>query len=92
MRMADILAHAANTQESRVVRCNSLAALIEDVVEKDQCFSMKDMALGGKDILGMGVPEGVRVGEILNTLLDEVISGNLPNDHDVLAERARAML
>lgn len=92
VRMADILAHAANTQESRVVRCNSLAALIEDVVAKDQCFSMKDMALGGKDILGMGVPEGVRVGEILNTLLDEVISGNLPNDHDVLAERARAML
>ena len=92
VRMADILAHAANTQESRIVRCNSLAALIEDVVAKDQCFSMKDMALGGKDILGMGVPEGVRVGEILNTLLDEVISGNLPNDHDVLAERARAML
>lgn len=92
VRLADIQAHAANTQESRIVRCNALGTLMDDVIAKDQCFSMKDMALGGKDILGMGVPEGVRVGEILNTLLDEVISGNLPNDHDVLAERARAML
>lgn len=50
------------------------------------------LALGGKDILDMGVSEGVRVGEMLNALLDEVISGNLPNDHDALAERARAML
>lgn len=50
------------------------------------------LTLGGKDILSMGVPEGVRVGEILNTLLEEVISGSLPNDHDILAERARAML
>lgn len=92
VRMADIQAHAAGTQASRISRCNALEALMNDVNAKDQCFSMKDMALGGKDILNMGVPEGVRVGEILTALLSEVISGNLPNDHDILAERARAML
>lgn len=92
VRMADILAHAANTQESRIVRCQTLGRLMDDVIAKEQCFSMKDMALGGKDILGMGVPEGIRVGKILNALLDEVISGNLPNEYDALVERARAML
>lgn len=92
VRMADIQALAASTQASRISRCNELETLMNDVIAKDQCFSMKDMALGGKDILDMGVPEGVRVGEILTVLLSEVISGNLPNNHDVLAERARAML
>lgn len=92
IRMADIQAHAVNTQTSRIARCNALGAIMDDVIAKDQCFSMKDMALSGKDILSMGVPEGIRVGNILRTLLDEVISGDLPNRHDVLVERARMML
>ena len=90
--MADILAHAENTQESRIVRCQALRQIADDVIAKEQCFSLKDMKMGGKDIIAMGVPEGVRIGEILNALLDEVISGELPNEHDALVRRAMEML
>lgn len=65
---------------------------MNDIIAKDQCFSLKDMALGGNDLLRMGVPEGPRIGETLSILLDEVISGSLPNDRDALAARARELL
>lgn len=92
VRMADILAHAENTQESRIVRCQALRQIVDDVIAKEQCFSLKDMKMSGKDIIAMGIPEGVRIGEILNALLDEVISGELPNEHDALVRRAMEML
>lgn len=92
VRMADIRAHAVSTQASRLARCSALGTLAEEVAAKEQCFSLKDMALNGKDILALGVPEGVQIGAILNALLEEVISGDLPNDHDSLVERAKVML
>ena len=40
---------------------------------------MKDLAIKGKDILALGVPEGKLVGEILKHTLDMVINDELDN-------------
>lgn len=43
-------------------------------------------------MLELGVPEGKRVGEILQSLLDRIIAGELENDRDVLMREAVKML
>lgn len=88
IRMADIKAHAEGTQESRIERCNALRMIMNDVVAQEQCFSLKNMNVNGNDIISIGVPEGKEVGRILKLLLDEVISGTLENDREVLLSRA----
>ena len=91
VREADIRAHAAGTQGSRLARCSAVASILDEVIRQEQCFSLKDLAVSGKDILVLGIPQGKRVGEILHSLLDRVISGELPNDRSVLMKEAVKM-
>lgn len=92
IRMADIKAHAEGTQESRIERCNALRMIMNDIIAQEQCFSLKNMNVNGDDIISIGVPEGKEVGRILKLLLDEVISGTLENDREVLLSRASCFI
>lgn len=92
IRMADIKAHAEGTQESRIERCNALRMIMNDIIAQEQCFSLKNMNVNGDDIISIGVPEGKEVGRILKLLLDEVISGTLENDREVLLSRASCLI
>lgn len=88
VRLADIKAHAEGTQESRLERCYTLGTVMALVLEEQQCFSMKDMEIKGRDILSLGVPQSPRVGEILDVLLEKVIAGEIPNERSTLLEEA----
>ena len=92
VRMADIKAHAEGTQESRIERCIALGSIMSEVLEAEQCFALKDLQINGRDIMNLGIEQGKRVGEILNSLLDEVISGALENEHNALMQRAVELL
>ena len=84
IRIADILAHAVGTQQSRIERHHALKEIFEKVLEEKECFTLKDMKINGHDLIHMGIPEGKQIGLVLNGLLDCVISGSLPNEHDAL--------
>lgn len=88
VRMADIKAHAEGTQESRIERCVALGVLMTEILEQEKCFSLKDLAINGKDIISLGVPQGKQIGVILHELLEEVILDTLPNERDVLLRKA----
>ena len=89
VRMADILAHTKGTQASRVDKCNMVKAVLEQVIEEEQCFSISDLAINGHNIMDLGVPEGKRVGEIIKKLLDAVIAEDIENEHTALVEYAK---
>lgn len=86
MRIADIKAHAPGTQGSRILKCADLCTLA--AVECMNCFSMKDLAINGRDVMALGVPEGKGVGFILNTLLNMVINGDIKNEKSLLIDKA----
>ena len=58
------------------------------MLEEKQCFTLNGLAVSGKDILALGVPEGKVVGEILNRLLDAVISESAQNEKETLLQLA----
>lgn len=89
VRMADILAHTKGTQTSRIDKGNMVKAVLEQVIEEEQCFSISDLAINGHDIMDLGVSEGKRVGEILKKLLDAVIAEVIENEHTALVEYAK---
>lgn len=63
-----------------------------DIMDEQQCFQIKDLAINGYDILSLGVKPGPKVGEILNHLLDKVIEEEIENDRDILIEEAKRHL
>jgi len=56
------------------------------------CLELKDMALNGRDLLGMGFKEGREVGRILSILFEKVLDDPTLNEKRFLAELAAELL
>lgn len=93
IRRADILAHRQGTQQSRLDRVGQLQELLKQSLEEEQCFTMKDLAVKGRDVMALGVSEGPEVGALLKRLLGAVIDGELPNSRkELLAALAKMII
>ena len=62
---------------------DQLESLLDQVLREDQCFSLRQLAVNGRDLLALGL-RGRAVGQALERLLDLVIEGELPNDRERL--------
>lgn len=84
VRRADIKAQAQIEQESRLQKIDNIEYILEEVLQKDECFSLKDLAVNGKDLIEIGYKPGKEIGNVLNCLLQLVIEGIYPNEKDEL--------
>lgn len=92
VRRADIKAQAYTEQESRLQKIDNIEYILEEVLQKDECFSLKDLAVNGNDLIEIGYKPGKEIGEVLNNLLDSVISGEYINEKEKLLEIAERRL
>lgn len=88
VKKADIKAQTPEIIEERLLHCDKLIAIIDGVVAKEQCFSIKNLAINGRDIISLGAKEGKEIGATLEFLLDKVINGDLKNEADILKAEA----
>ena len=88
VRLADINAHAYTGKESRRKKYEDVYIIAGKIVAEQQCFSLRDLAVNGLDIMSLGVASGPVVGATLNHLLDKVLSGELKNDTESLLTEA----
>lgn len=66
-----------------------MQSLVDQVAEEGQAFTLKDLAVNGKDLIQAGVPAGPEIGRKLNVLLEEVIGDPTLNDREKLLDLAR---
>ena len=92
VRRADIKAQADINQETRLQKIDNIEYILEEVLQDDECFSLKDLAVNGKDLITIGYKPGKEIGEVLNNLLDSVISGEYINEKEKLLEIAERRL
>lgn len=55
-----------------------------EIDEEHACFSLKDLAITGDDLLAAGVERGPLIGRLLKTALDAVIDEAVPNEKPAL--------
>ena len=58
-------------------------AILERLLAEDACFSLKQLAVKGGDLLALGL-SGPAVGRTLEELLEKVLDGALPNEREAL--------
>ena len=92
VRLADAAAGPGEDREQRLEHCRRLAELKEEILVAKECFAPNDLALRGSDLIGLGVPEGKHIGDILRLLLDMVIDGEVENERGTLLRQAENML
>ncbi len=80
---ADRIATGTRNPQHADERFRELNTALDLLLAGQPCYRLKDLAVGGKDLLALGF-RGPRVGALLQTLLNRVIDGELPNERDAL--------
>ena len=92
LELADVRSQNPAYTDERVQNIQAFEAALEAVLAAEQCFSMKHLAVNGKDMMELGIPQGREIGQILNLLLDQVVEGTLPNEKAALLQAAREII
>ena len=58
-------------------------AALDALLAEKPCFTLKDLAVNGRDLLAAGL-KGKAVGETLQSLLEAVMDGRVPNEKGAL--------
>ena len=75
------------TKKAEIVKLTQ--EILEGQRQQEECFSLKDLAVNGNDLIAIGYKPGKLVGDCLNSLLNAVIDGTLENDKETLLQFAR---
>lgn len=89
LELADVKSQNPLYREERVANIAAFREKMEEVLTEEQCFSLRHLAINGRDLLCLGIPQGPEIGRILNVLLEQVMEETLPNEPDALKEAAR---
>jgi tRNA nucleotidyltransferase (CCA-adding enzyme) len=82
LQRADTKAQSALVQD-RLSLLNQSEQMLKDLLEKQSCFSRKQLAVKGSDLTAHGI-NGPAVGKALEQLLDAVMDGRCPNEKTAL--------
>ncbi len=72
--------------EDRLREIFNAELILNDIVKNNQCYSLKNLAVSGDDLIAAGIETGIKVGRILNELLEMVIDEKIENDKDKLLD------
>ena len=63
--------------------------ICEKILEKQECVQLRELKISGKDLIALKIPQGKKMGQILNQLLDIVIEDPTKNERDLLLQIAQ---
>ena len=92
VKRADFLAQSAYQREEKLRRVQRWRMLYEEILEKRQCVSLKNLAVKGADLIALGWKPGKRLGEALQRLLEMVLEEPECNTRERLLEEAKRLL
>lgn len=78
--------------DQNLIECKTLDNIydqINDTTRKNQCYSLKTLAVNGNDLKSLGIGKGEKIGELLNYALDIVLREPSKNDKEFLLNLLR---
>lgn len=85
------MAHHPDVVEQKLIYLKEVEHIWTDIRLHGDCLSLREMELGGKDLLADGMKPGPEVGKLLNLLLLEVLEYPERNKREYLLERSREL-
>lgn len=92
VRRADIYAQSDYLREEKLDKAQYIEELYSGICRKQECLSLKDLAVTGKDLIALGVPPGREIGTLLQELLELVLEDPERNVREELLRHVRSDL
>ena len=84
LQRSDLMATGTRTAEEASYYIE-VEAILNALLEEEQCFRIKDLAVNGSDLMALGL-KGKAIGQTLQKLLNLVIEEQIPNEREALLE------
>lgn len=91
LKRGDALAQAPRCA-GRVELADELEEVLGGILEANEAFTLRKLAVDGRDVMATGVRQGPAVGAVLAAALDAVIDERVPNERAALLAFAAAWL
>lgn len=91
VQFADVMAQSNYKKEEKLNNLTLAKETFQQIIEDNECFTLKDLAINGHDLLHLGIIKGELIGFTLNKLLISVIDNELENDKEVLITEAKKL-
>lgn len=91
VKRADMAAQSPYKREEKAAALREGVLLFEEVLEEAHAFTVRDLAINGRDLMQAGMPAGPAIGRTLAALLHEVQEERLENTREALMNRLKGM-
>lgn len=89
VQKADAAAQSPERGGARLDNVCKMEEMLDRLLEEEPVFRISDLAIGGGDLIALGMEPGPAMGAFLEEVLKEVMAGNLPNDREPLLAYVR---
>ncbi len=89
LQRADLLSQSDYKREEKLAKLDAAICCYEEILADGEAVSLKDIAIGGRELMELGVKKGPEIGKILRILLDAVLEDPAKNQPDILLNLAR---
>ena len=84
LKRSDMIAQKGDVNDPRQAGLLELQRIAEEILSSGSAFNLKDLAVTGRELIEIGIPQGKDLGIILNKLLELVMEGELVNRREDL--------
>lgn len=88
VKRADILAQSSFQRAEKLSYLDGYERLYDEIREKQQCLTLKQLAVSGNDLIAEGMKPGKEIGAMLKQLLEIVLEDPAQNTKEILLEQA----
>lgn len=92
LQEADLLAQGDYRREEKLAKLAAGKRCYEEISEAGEAVAIKDLAIGGREIIRLGVKPGPEIGEILQELLTRVLENPEKNTPEELIQIAKMLV
>lgn len=84
---ADARAQNPDKLKPKLEDIKKMRNIYKKIIENKECYSIKDLAIDGKDLVSLGITQGKQIGETLQNTLEYVIKFPDRNNKDYLINK-----
>lgn len=91
VKYADMMAQSDYLRDEKLKRLENWRQLYAEICEKQQCVSLKSLAVTGSDLIAAGMKPGRELGDVLQKLLQLVLDDPACNTKEKLLSEAKRL-
>ncbi|HJA11833.1 MAG TPA: CCA tRNA nucleotidyltransferase [Candidatus Mediterraneibacter merdipullorum] len=89
VRMADVKAQSPYRRREKIENIIAMRELYQKALIDGECVTLRQLAVGGRELMELGMKPGREIGSMLSELLEYVIDDPARNDRDILCAYVR---